>query len=214
MHRLLRDTIVAVAGGVVVSLIITFTTSLGEGLLVLVWIGVLAACGLILAAPQLPRHIRQRRQKFTTEVIAAARAVILAELTLPAAEPDRADVPAEVIAAAQDSTRADEMAEFGGLLAEGRDLQAKLFNVDTSDGHLSSHKAVSLAEWEGKVCTSLVTFPDYLRLFKVVMFASDLFDISTRSAKYRMDSGFGVIEELMLSLHNKSQGADYKKVTS
>ncbi len=81
MHRLLRDTIVAVAGGVVVSLIITFTTSLGQGLLVLVWIGVLAACGLILAAPQVPRLVRQRRESFRAEAMAEARSAMLAELT-------------------------------------------------------------------------------------------------------------------------------------
>jgi hypothetical protein len=62
---------------------------------------------------------------------------------------------------------------------------------------------VTHAEWEGKVCTALVTFPRYLKMFKNA--AGDLFDISTRTAKYRMDVEFAIIEELILDLHNESQ---------
>jgi len=84
MQRLIRDIIVAVVGGVIVGLIVTFTTSLNRFQLALVYAGSLVACGLILGCLELPRLIRQRREKFKNEVIAAARSAIMNDLAAQA----------------------------------------------------------------------------------------------------------------------------------
>ena len=66
MGRILRDIIVAVAGGFIVSLIVAFTTNLSRLELAGVFGLGLIACGLTLGAVALPEIVRKRYRRWST----------------------------------------------------------------------------------------------------------------------------------------------------
>ena len=201
MHRLIRDIIVAVAGGVIVGLIVTFTTSLTRIQLVLVYVGSLAACGLVLAGLELPHLIRQRREEFKSEVIAAVRTAIMNELAARAITMQDPN-PSNLLRAAQARNQLDERERLLGVLEDGRMVQARLREGGYANIELQGELAVDVGRWEGMALAALVNRPDSLRDFRNA--PGDPQFLNTGEAYRRIEHQLGVLEEVIQGLEAKS----------
>ncbi len=203
MHRLIRDIVVAVVGGVIVGLIVTFTTSLTHLQLALVYAAALVACGLLLAGLELPRLIRQRREIFKAEVIAAARDAVINELASQAV-PRQSTSPGGILRAVQTRIHSDEREKLIGLLEEGRMVQARLREGGYGNTELQGELAVDVGKWEGMGLAALVNRPDYLREFRNA--PGDPRLLSTSEAYRRVEHQLGVLEEVIQDLGVTKKG--------
>jgi hypothetical protein len=197
MHRLIRDIVVAVVGGVIVGLIVTFTTSLTPLQLSLVYAAALVACGLLLASLELPRLIRRRREIFKVEVIAAARDAVINELASQAV-PRRSTSPGGILRAVEARIHSDEREKLTGLLEEGRMVQACLREGGYGNTELRGELAVDIGKWEGMGLAALVSRRDYLRDFRSA--PGDPQFLSTSEAYRRVEYQLGVLEEVIQDL--------------
>jgi hypothetical protein len=157
----------AVIGGVIVSLLVTFTTSLTHVQLILAYIGIIAVCILLVAGLQLLSVLlRRRREKFKAEVIAAAKEALLEELASRAPEPHHRSSPRAILRAVQASAQAEDLATLRSLLLDGRMVQARLRESGYSNLELQGELAVAIGQWEGRAATALVSRSDQLREFR------------------------------------------------
>lgn len=187
----------AVAGGIIVGLIVTFTTSLTRVQLALVYIGSLAACGLILGGLELPRLIRQRREAFKAELIAAARDAVISDL---AAQTTSAPSPTvgSILRAVEAQHHHDEREKLIELLKSGRLLQARLREGGYGNVELQGELAVEIGEWEGMMLAALVDRPD--SLYEVRNAPGDPQFISTGEAYRRIERQLRILEEVIQGL--------------
>lgn len=187
----------AVVGGIIVGLIVSFTTSLTRVQLALVYVGALAACGLVLAGLELPHLIKRRRAIFKAEVIAAARDAVINELASQAV-PRQDASPGSILRAVEARTHSDEREKLIGLLEDGRMVQAQLREGGYVDAELRGELAVGIGKWEGMGLSALVSRPGYLRDFRNAPGSPN--SLSTSEAYRRIEHQLGVLEEVIQDL--------------
>jgi hypothetical protein len=200
VQRLIRDIIVAVVGGIIVGLVVTFTTSLNRIQLALVYAGSLIACGLVLGFLELPRLIRQRRETFKNEVIAAARSAIMNDLavqTVAAQNPGQENI----LHPGPAYTKLNERERLVSLLQDGYKARARLREF-SENRELEGPLAVEIDNWQGMVLTALVNKPKYQQDFRNAGGAWDF--MGTNEAYGRVGSQIRVLEEVIQSMKTKN----------
>lgn len=200
MRKLLLEVIAAIVGGIIVSLIVTFTTSLTHIQLILVYMTAILACGLLVAGLQfLPSLFRRRREKFKAEIIAAMKDSLLAELASRVPELRYRSSPAAILRGLQASAQADDLTALRDLLLDGRMVQARLREQGYSNIELQGDLAVEIGQWEGRASTALVSKPDRLREFRNAP-GNPQSGLSTCEAYKRTEHQLEVLEETIQDL--------------
>ena len=150
--RLTRDIIVAVIGGVIVSLIVGFTTSLSRFQLAEVFAATLMACGLLLGTLQMPGRIRRRRERFKATIVAAVIATLTSTLMDEIAAAVRTKVASKFNSgsSAYSSNVPISKDDLGSILEDGRALQAQLGSLDSMSQPVPSNLAANIARWNAR----------------------------------------------------------------
>lgn len=181
-----REFTIALAASVVVAVVTLFTVDLSKLQAAGVFVGALVMC---FVAPPVWRWARRR--------LAAFKAKVLAEVTGAAVAAVRAELTAQPTAPQPTTTlvipdSSFDMPSLGKMLIEGRILQARLAESDSSQ-LLPSGLGPEIACWEAKAINVLADRPHHLADFKS---ASSLYFYEwTRSDLYnRMAHQIAVIE--------------------
>ncbi len=200
MGRILRDIIVAVAGGFIVSLIVAFTTNLSRLELAGVFGLGLIACGLTLGAVALPGIIKKRYRrwvgdltsKITEEVTARTTSELLLRDDDAATDTNFSRIIAGVSGKAV--VDAEEPVTLRELLIAGRMVQAKTLQYEVRSTEIHGDLAMEISQWEGRASAALLSMPELLREFRNAP-GYPSFGISAGEAYRRMDIQLSVLEE-------------------
>jgi hypothetical protein len=209
MGRILRDIIVAVAGGFIVSLIVAFTTNLSRLELAGVFCLGLIACGLMFGAVALPGIIKKKYRRWvddlTNKISGEVTARTVSELLLrdddTATDTNfnriNAGVPGKAVIYAEDPVTLRE------LLIAGRMVQAKTLQYEVRSTEIHGDLAMEISQWEGRAGAALLSRSELLREFRS---APDYlnFGISAGDAYRRMDIQLSVLEEAIQQVEAKS----------
>ena len=199
MGRILRDIIVAVAGGLIVSLIVAFTTNLSRLELAGVFGLGLIACGLTLGAVALPGILKKRYRKWvgdlinkiTEEVTARTSSELLLrdDDVVTDANLNRliAGISGKVIIDAKEPVTLQE------LLIAGRMVQAKTLQYEMRSTEIYGDLAVEISQWEGRASAALLSMPELLAEFRHAP-GYPSFGISATDAYGRMEIQLSVLE--------------------
>lgn len=201
MHRLVRDSLIAVIGGAIISVITAFSTNLTRLEVAGVGAATIALCALIIGGMHVPGLIRNRCAAFKSQIVAAATEAVLTELASRIPEPIQNEPPALIPVAAR-----NERPALQDLLVEGRVLQARLAEGDRSVpvGHELGAK---IAGWEATTLNQLLM--DDLRagqdFRKSRSSFDDIFDDAAWKTCTRMSHELEILE---IAIQDKIQGAD------
>ena len=191
MHRLVRDTIVAVAAGIIVGIIVSLTTSLSRLELVGVFIAALAVCALVLGAIQVPGIARRRVDAFKTQIITEATSAALAEFSareITTEGPSQASGGA--ILAASKPVPARELSK---LFVDGRILLSRLSRVGRGIPMTSTLRD-DTARWEALVMNELMrNYPDKVDMFRSIP-TVNIRNSKPDDAYNRMGQLLGIVE--------------------
>jgi hypothetical protein len=199
MGRILRDIIVAVAGGFIVSLIVAFTTNLSRLELAGVFGLGLIACGLTLGAVALPGIVKKRYRKWVRDLINKVTEEVIKGTTseLPLRDDDVATdanlnrtiagMPGKAIVDAKEPVTLRE------LLIAGRMVQAKTLRYEFRSTEILGDLAMEISQWEGRTSAALLSTPELLGEFRNAP-GSPIFGISADDAYRRMDIQLSVLE--------------------
>lgn len=199
MGRILRDIIVAVAGGFIVSLIVAFTTSLSRLELAGVFGLGLVACGLTLGAAALPGIVRKRYHrwvddlinKITEEVTARATSELLLRDDDAATDANLNRIIAGTSGKAIIDT--EEPLTLRQLLIAGRLVQAKTLQYEVRSTEIYGDLAVEISQWEGRASAALLSMPEHLADFREAP-GHPSFGISAGDAYKRMEIQLSALE--------------------
>lgn len=200
MSRTLRDIIVAVVGGLIVSLIVAFTTNLSRLELAGVFALALVACGLILAVAALPKAIKKRYNRWlsdltgriTEEVTARTVRELLLRDDDALADTNRNTLIAG--AGEKVDTGTKEPTTLQDLLITGRMVQAKTLQYEVRSTEIHGDLAMEMGQWEGRARAVLLSKPELLSEFgRAPGYIS--FGISAADAYKRLDIQLAVLEE-------------------
>jgi type III secretory pathway component EscS len=200
MGRILRDIIVAVVGGTIVSLIAAFTTNLSRTELAGVFALALVACGLILGAAALLKAIKKRYDRWlsdlTSKIAEEVSAETVRELLLGDDDTLVDTSLNRVIAGGVEkvASNATEPTTFQDLLIAGRMAQAKTLQYEIRSTEIHGDLAMEMSQWEGRARAALLSMPELLSEFgRAPGYIS--FGISAADAYKRLDNQLAVLEE-------------------
>jgi hypothetical protein len=211
MGRILRDIIVAVAGGFIVSLIAAFTTNLSRLELAGVFGLGLIGCGLAFGAAALPGIVKKRYRKWVGDLIDKITKEVTArtasELLL------RDDVATDanlnrIITGMSGRAIIDskEPVTLRELLIAGRIVQAKTLQYQVHSTEIDGDLAVEISQWEGRAGAALLSVPELLGDFRHAPYYSS-FGVSANDAYRRMDIQLSVLEVAIQQGEDKSTPA-------
>ena len=200
MGRILRDIVVAVAGGFIVSLIVALTTNLSRLELAGVFGLGLMACGLTLGAIALPGIVKKRYRRWTGDLIDKITDEVTARITSELMLRDNdaatdanlnrliAGMSGQVIIDAKQPVTLRE------LLIAGRMVQAKTLQAEIRSAEIHGDLAMEISQWEGRASAALLFMPELLREFRRAPGVPS-FGMSATDAYSRMDTQLSVLEE-------------------
>jgi hypothetical protein len=198
MGRILRDIIVAVAGGFIVSLIVAFTTNLSRLELAGVFGLGLIACGLTLGVVALPGIVKKRYRKWVGDLINKITEEVAARTTSELLLCDDVATDAHlnrIIAGMSGKVIIDakEPITLRELLIAGRMVQAKTLQYEIRSTEIHGDLAVEISQWEGRASAALLSMPELLGDFRNAP-GYPSFGISAGDAYRRMDIQLSVLD--------------------
>ena len=210
MGRILRDIIVAVAGGFIVSLIVAFTTNLSRLELAGVFGLGLIACGLTLCAVALPGIIKKRYRRWVGDLINKITEEVTARTTSELLLHDNdatTDTNLNRLIAGVSRIATEEPVTLRGLLIAGRMVQAKTLQYEVRSTEIYGDLAVEISQWEGRASAALLSMPELLSEFRNAPgYPSS--GMSAGDAYRRMEIQLSVLEQAIQQVEPKSTGRE------
>ena len=198
---------VAVVGGLIVSLIAAFTTNLSRLELAGVFGLGLVACGLAFGVAALPGIIKKRyhrwlgdlTNKITEEVTSRTARELLLRDDDAVANTNLNRVIAGVAGKAADAKEPETLRE---LLIAGRMVQAKTLQYEVRSTEIHGDLAMEISQWEGRASAALLSMPELLREFRTAPGYLN-FGISADQAYKRIAIQLAALEEAIQQVEAK-----------
>jgi hypothetical protein len=198
--RAIRDTVIAVLGGLLVGLVVMFTTDLSHFGLIVVYLGGILSCGAGLGGLALPGILRRRRAAFKAEVISEVMAQI------------RADSTSAILRQRSDRSfggirlPANEAEQLHDLITDGRLLQVRIRQMTERqpyDDGLPAELANEIAIWEASIRTALMLSPELAEALEQVPMYGE-FGLNDQAYETRTGAEVAVLERAIRALHKTS----------